>query len=416
MSNFSNDQQPRLANYKRAKKPISRTRFRVRRIGVGSLGALVLTLLTFTGFTINRMQTDQLDFATAASDVAREIGLGTVVAMAEDFYYQSFGAPKVGGQPTEPAAFNGAANSNWGKRLVGKASANPPQNFSKWPAASAPSNVPDRIPTLVAPKPNEGVWVPTKITVNGVTAVYVARVRPDKAHTSVYATVAWFDPHLLAFREIPGTTMPEGNFARGDGRVPKALRPFYMAGFASGYHLVDAQGGFSYNGVVVKKLVNGKASLVTYPDGTMRIVQWGGEAVAPGYNTVRQNLDLLVDHGVSQVLDESQAKWGLVWLGTGSGKNYIWRSAIGTRADGSVVYVQGEALSAKSLAELLVRAGAVEGMSLDMNQSWAKGFFYGPYGSKGIPINPRNKNSTTSFWNTSKRDYIAVFSRSPANG
>jgi len=171
MSNFAPKPQPRLSNYKANKPQVSRLRIRIRRIGVGALGALVITLLTFTGFAVNRMQTDQLDFATAASDVARQIGLGPVVAMAEDFYYQSFGAPKVGGQPTDPAAFNGASNSNWGKRLVGKTSANPPQNFSKWPAASAPTTVPDRIPTLVAPKPNEGVWVPTKITANGVTAV-----------------------------------------------------------------------------------------------------------------------------------------------------------------------------------------------------------------------------------------------------
>jgi len=387
---------------------------RIRKIGFSALGAFGAFALMFTGLTVNRAQTQQMDFVTAASDVGRQMGLGPLVAFAEDIYYQSIGAPPIGGKPKDSASFDG--QTTWGNRKVGKVAVHPKKVFKKWPAATFPSDLPARVPGPVAPEPMEGIWVPTKIAVNGVTAVYVARVRPDALHTSIYATLAWFDPHLLSFREIPGTTMPEGTFKRGDGRVPAELRKFYVAGFASGYHLVDAQGGFSYNGQVVKKLVKGKATLLTYPDGSIRIVKWGREKVKPGYNTARQNLDLLVDHSKTQVLDESQARWGLAWRGTGSGKNYVWRSGIGERADGSIVYVQSSALSAKNLADLLVRGGAVRAMALDMNISWAKGFFYGPYGSKGIPINPNNTQRTTSFWDTSTRDYIAVFVRSPEHG
>jgi hypothetical protein len=404
---------PRLAK-NRSRKNRSPLVKRIRKIGFRALGSFGAFLLIFVGISVNESRTHQTDLVTAASDVGRQMGLGPLVALAEDIYYQSIGAPPIGGKPKDSASFDG--KTSWGNRKVGKVAAHPKQVFRKWPAATFPSNLPPRVASPVAPTPMEGVWVPTKIAVNGVTAVYVARVRPDALHTSLYATLAWFDPHLLSFREIPGTSMPEGNFNRGNGRVPASLRKFYIAGFASGYHLVDAQGGFSYNGQLVKKLVKGKATLLTFPDGSIRIVKWGREKVKPGYNTARQNLDLLVDHSKSQVLDESQARWGLAWRGTGSGKNYVWRSGIGERADGSIVYVQSAALSAKNLAELLVRGGAVRAMALDMNISWAKGFFYGPYGSKGVPINPNSSQRPASFWDSSSRDYIAVFVRSPRHG
>ena len=178
----------------------------------------------------------------------------------------------------------------------------------------------------------------------------------------------------------------------------------------------DSQGGAVLNGLVIKPLVRGKATLLTYPDGSIDIVEWKFDKYKPGFTSARQNLDRLVNNSKSQVISDDQSKWGQVWYGTGSGKNYIWRSAIGLRADGSVVYVQSQALSAKSLANMLVRAGVVKGMSLDMNEAFANGDFYGPYGSSGRAINPDNKNPTDRFWVRSTRDFIAVFAKSAANG
>jgi hypothetical protein len=274
--------------------------------------------------------------------------------------------------------------------------------------------LPDRLTSPVAYTPGEGVWVPTKIAVNGTTAIYIARVRPDNVHTSMYATVAWFDPHLLAFQQVPGTKLPEGNFSHGSGMVPQRLQPYYMAAFANGFHMRDSQGGAIMHGIVVKPLVAGKATLLTYPDGAIRVIQWGRDSYPAGFTSARQNLDLMVDHGVSQVLSEDQAKWGLVWYGTGSGKNFIWRTGIGVRADGSVVYVQSQALSAGSLANLLVRAGAVTAMALDMNKAWSNADLYGPYGTHGKAFNPDNPNSTRAFSRPSTRDFIAVYAKSPS--
>lgn len=387
-----------------------------RRRLVRTLLALIGVVVLFvTGQVGIRMAQQGENLPTAAAEVLRDDGFSPVVAMAENIYYGYINPAKVGGKPTSAAVFAGADTS---AKAAGAASLHPRANVPAWgPAALIPNRVPARLSSPVAYEPHEGEWVPTKIKVNGETAVYVARVRPDKIHTSTYAAVAWFDPRLLAFEQIPGTQLPEGNVpARGNGRVPYRQRGFYMAGFAAGYKMDQSQGGYVNKGFVTKALVKGKATLLTYPDGSLKIADWGRDSVPSNFVTARQNLSLMVDHGVSQVKNEDQAVWGQVWYGTGSGHNYIWRSGIGVRADGTVVYVQSAALSAGTLADLLVRAGAVEGMALDMNQAFANGDFYGPYRPKALPINPENKLPANKFWKRSSRDFVAVLAKSSPNG
>ena len=61
-------------------------------------------------------------------------------------------------------------------------------------------------------------------------------------------------------------------------------------------------------------------------------------------------------------------------------------------ADGALVYVAGPALTARSLAESLQRAGAVRAMTLDINPEWVTFNFYshaagdpsGTYGRKAL--------------------------------
>jgi hypothetical protein len=376
----------------------------------------IVALSTVFGFAVaDRMKSQQLDLLTAASDVARENNLGPVVAIAENIYYGYLNVPKVGGTPTLAAGFDGSTATTSNRNPVARVGKNPAALLKLWGPASGVSALPPRVQSPVSALPGEGVWMPTKIVVNGYTAMYVARIRPDRLHTSMFATLAWFDPKLLAFDQIAGTKMPEGDFAHGGGRVPAKRRPFYMVGFASGYHMKDSQGGVIVNSNVVRRLVRGKATLLTYPDGSLDIVEWKFDKFKPGFTSARQNLDMLVNNGQSQVISEDQAKWGQVWYGTGSGKNYIWRTAIGLRADGTVVYVQSQALSAKSLADMLVRAGVVRGMSLDMNKAFANGYMYGPYGSKGQPINPDNKNPSDRFYKKGTRDFIAVYAKSPSS-
>ena len=81
---------------------------------------------------------------------------------------------------------------------------------------------------------------------------------------------------------------------------------------------------------------------------------------------VRQNLTLLVDHGAPAPNLDIPSEWGAV-LGGGS---FTWRSGIGVTAAGDLVYAAGPDLDPAGLARLLIAAGAMRAMELDINPSW----------------------------------------------
>jgi hypothetical protein len=387
---------------------------RVRRIIVAVLGLVIaLNVANFAVQTVIRSRTAHEDLGLAAADVGRDLGYGGLMALSENIYYGVLNKPTVGGTPTGGAVFGKVISSSAPTPVT--ISARPAiANNPAWGAASGISLPPAPVTSPVTvPLKNEGVWEPTKIVVNGQVAVRIARVRPDAIHTSFMDTLVWMDPKLLAFQEIPGTLEPAGNYPHGTGRVPLKLRKFYMLGINGGYKTVNMHGGFIYKGSTVIPMRDHMATLITYPDGSVNVADWNVDAVKSGYTSARQNLPMLVENGKSRVISNTDPQWGSLSTGTSSGANYVWRSAIGVQADGSVIHLVGPSLNAQSMADLMVRAGAVRAMALDMNNGWASSFLYGPY-LPGQPVDPQITKEVTRFWNTSTRDFLAVFAKSPA--
>ena len=380
-----------------------------RRVTYGLLTFVVVFAVFISSLTIDRMVRKDEGFLTASATVLRENGFGVAVAFAEDVYYNYVNPAKVGGLPT-----TGPNDDDDSVAELQDSGDALEANNPAWGVAHAPSTIPARLASPVSPLDGEGEWKPTKIVVNGNTAIWIARIRPDSIHTSYWATVTWFDPQLVAFAQVPGMKIPEvSGMPNRTGQVPEKLKPFYVAGLNGGFLMRDSQGGYQFDSVIYKKLVNGKASLVTYKDGSFDVVEWGRDYVRHNIQSVRQNMELIVDGGVSQVTDEDQSKWGWVWKGVGSGKNLVWRSAIGVRKDGTMVYVIGAAMSAASLGDVLVRAGAERAILLDMNEAYANGFLYGPY-KNGKKLDAASTRSPERFWLPSERDFIAVYTKSPA--
>ena len=56
----------------------------------------------------------------------------------------------------------------------------------------------------------------------------------------------------------------------------------------------------------------------------------------------------------------------------------MWRSGLGVTANGALVYVGGPGLDIFDLANILVRAGAVRAMELDINTDWVNFSSYQP--------------------------------------
>jgi hypothetical protein len=252
--------------------------------------------------------------------------------------------------------------------------------------------VPTPAPVVEA---NEGVWQPVGRQVGGMPAEYITFVRPDAAHTSYYTALMWLDTKLLNARYVPGLQEPGGNGPNPWGSmIPAEARSTLIAAFNSGFKMDQARGGVYFGGQEVRPLVNGAASLVIFKDGHASIGVWGRDFnMSPDIESVRQNLELLVDNGGGPPLgvapggttgtgapgtvNPAVREDDTTVFGATLGNNiFVWRSGVGVTATGALVYAGGPAMSVLSLAKTLQNAGAVRAMEMDINTDWVSAFTY----------------------------------------
>jgi hypothetical protein len=228
----------------------------------------------------------------------------------------------------------------------------------------------------------EGTWVPSGRRVDGEPAVYETTLVPPGG--SQPAGIAWMDTRLLSARLYSGSLSPGGGPYPYTAPIQPAQATSLVAAFNGGFKFPAAEGGYYTTGRTIIPLVNGAASLVIYRNGSVTIGTWGSTVtMTPDVVSVRQNLVPLVEGG-TPTAEASSANW-LSWGATcgintctGPGVENQWRSGVGENADGALVYVTGPALSPIQLAELLVRAGVVRGMELDINPDWTVFVTYQP--------------------------------------
>jgi hypothetical protein len=275
------------------------------------------------------------------------------------------------------------------------------------PAAITPANS----PALAG----EGQWQAAARAVDGKAALYVTSVRAEGS--SIVAGVAWMDTHLLRATLYSGSISPgQGPWAYTAPIQPDAALSLVCA-FNGGFKLADSRGGYYSDGRTFAPLATGGASLVITADGTATVGQWGRDvSLTPDVVSVRQNLTLLVDAGVAVPgLSPTDTS---VWGSTLGSVARVYRSGVGITSTGALVYVSGPALDIVQLADLLIRAGSVRAMELDINPAWDTFTFYTPPpGGAASPTNgtnllPSMSGGTTRFFTPSwARDFITLSSR-----
>jgi phosphodiester glycosidase len=339
--------------------------------------------------------------AANAAEWFRDHGFGPVVTFGE---WLSYNPPPKGGKPSFSLAVpRGEAVST--PRVTTKAT-------SKARNAFVP-DIPATLRSLAgSPVAGEGQWRVVE-KVHGEPAILTTFLR-DATYTSQVNGIASIDQRLVRFSLRPGTEDPgAANWGASD-YIPAGHRKGLLATFNGGFKLNSAGGGFYLNGISHGSLVNGAASVVYYKNGTVKIGQWGRDfSMNSSVAGVRQNLRLLVDHGT--VAADANSNVMTNWGATLGGGYYVWRSGIGITKDGRVVYVYGSALNAQDLGRLLQRAGAVEGMQLDINPAWMKFDYYRTGGNPSdptpAPLLPTQQPSPYSYYTPSTRDFTAVYAR-----
>ena len=293
------------------------------------------------------------------SEWVRGHGGAPVVNWVEKEWY-SHHPPPVGGKPPAGAI-----------RVPHASTAN---------VASAPAHLPPPSPIqpFAAPViPGEGQWSSVGRPVGGIPAIYQTTLRPDAIHTSYVVGVAWMDTKLLKATLYSGSQIPGGGPYSHTAPVQPDAADSLVAAFNAGFLMSGANGGYYTDGKAILPLRTGAASFVIYRNGTATVGQWGRDVtMSPSVVSVRQNLDLLVDGG--QPVPGLNAADTTQWGNTLGNAIYVWRSGIGITADGALVYVGGPGLNITDLANLLVGAGAVRAMELDINTDWVNFSTYQP--------------------------------------
>jgi hypothetical protein len=251
---------------------------------------------------------------------------------------------------------------------------------------AGPAHLPPPAPVVppASPRiPGEGQWSPAGRPVDGIPAVYETTLRPDPVHTSYVVGAAWMDTKLLKATLYSGSIIPGGGPFTHTAPVSNGAAGSLVAAFNAGFLMAAANGGYYTDGKTIIPLQTGAASFVVYANGSATVGAWGTDvSMNPSVVSVRQNLDLLVNGGQPAAgLDAADTtRWGA----TLGGAVYVWRSGVGVTADGALVYVGGPGLNITDLADLLVRAGAVRAMELDINTDWVNFSTYHP----GTPLGP----------------------------
>jgi hypothetical protein len=244
------------------------------------------------------------------------------------------------------------------------------------------------LPTPKALKPfrgtgfsGEGVWRPAGRLVRAHAAVYTTSIRLPGT-SGIEAGVAWMDTKLLRATLYSGSLSPGGTSWKYTAPISPSASRTLVAAFNGGFLMKDTKGGYFSEGHLVSPLRVGGASLVIYRNGFATVGQWGRDVgMTAKVVAVRQNLTLLVEKGrpVRGLNPADTAVWG-------SALDEVvntWRSGLGVTKSGALVYVVGQ-MNIVDLAEILVRAGAVRAMTLDMNPFWTVFATFSPRSTNGL--------------------------------
>jgi len=208
---------------------------------------------------------------------------------------------------------------------------------------------------------------------------------------------------LYAGRLEPAVTLP----VRGQMQVPPAYRDRLLATFNSGFKLEDDHGGWALYGHAYSPMRDGQATFVRYRDGRYDVIDWRGEPRV-GHDVVfaRQNLPLIVDEGRPNPNLSNGPEWGAT-LGNAI---QVWRSGIGVDRHGNLIYAAADYQTVGSLAQILIHAGAVRAMELDINSYWVSFITYGGTGG-AAPSNLLTgmERSPYRYLSPDDRDFFAVY-------
>jgi hypothetical protein len=369
---------------------------RVRRVLISAcLLALVPAVVSYAS---TMLEPSNSSLGIRSVEWLRDHGAAALVTKVESLYY-SLTAPAKGGPALHALPRVGMTSASGA-------------GTSRPPAAQAfyrPHRIrPEARPAL----PGEGVWHPTQMGESASDPpLLVSSFRSDPPeYPRLVAGVAWINTSntvvsLYAGRMEPAVALP----SRGEMQVPRRYRRRLLATFNSGFKLSDSGGGWALYGHTYAPLQDGRATFVRYRSGRYDVTDWrDGPRVGANVVFARQNLPLIVDRAHPNPHLNDGPEWGAT-LGNAI---QVWRSGIGVDRRGNLIYAAAADQTVGSLARVLIHAGAVRAMELDINSYWVSFITYAGRDA----LDPSNllsgmERPATRYLSPDDRDFFAVYAR-----
>jgi Phosphodiester glycosidase len=271
---------------------------------------------------------------------------------------------------------------------------------------------PSRLPPLIRPAlPGEGAWHKVAAGPGRRAPVLVTTFRSEADYPRIVAYVAWIDHTRTQLALYPGRYEPPNASPRGPIEVPPGQRGRLLATFNSGFTYKDGHGGFAVNGSTATPFQDGLGTVVAYRSGRVDVMSWRGRST-PGRRVVlaRQNLPLLVQAGRPNPTIDNGNAWG----DTLGNAVRVWRSGIGIDRHGNLIYAAADYQTARTLAAILIHAGAVRAIELDINAEWPSFITYPlPGGRDPVKLVPNYQQPATRYLVSDDRDFFAIYARVP---
>ena len=333
----------------------------------------------------------------ATVEWVRSHGGNPLVSEFENWYY-TLTAPSKGGPPLKSLPQVGVADA------AQKSASEPADPYR-----------PPPIKPLIHPAlPGEGVWHPASATAGARPPVLLTTFRSDPEYPQFVAGVAWIDSSRTHLAYVPGLAEPPELEERGPAEVPPAKRGQLAATFNGGFPLETSNAGLVYRGEVIAPMVNGIATLVEYRDGRVDIVKWEhGETPSSHVLFAKQNLPPIIYEGKLNPNLSDGPEWGA----TVNNAIRVWRSGLGIDSHGNLIYAAANYQTVESLAQILLRAGAVRALELDINEDWTSFISYRHPGAvEPSNLLPEMFRPATRYLTPDERDFFAVYVKSGSSG
>lgn len=312
-------------------------------------------------------------------DAVRNVIGPEPIALAENIFYGTADTIQQHTTATNASAYwSPPALSTPVPQSIIAPSAHPPQ-------VQAPVPFSPRAATLLQhtfPVAGEGAWLPlpNAFAPSAAPLMYKTFLHPDPTRTYAQVAIVAMDATRLRLHVVAGTREPVSAVrVPRPGLISSSDRASLVAAFNGGFKAMHGQHGMMVDGQMLLAPQPEADTIALYRDGTVRIAPWSSISdTLPLMQAFRQTPAYLAMNG--QINPDLQNEQLVGWGKSVSGKVAIWRSALGIGADGrTLYYAAGESLTAQTLAQALVAAGASDVAELDVNWSFERFMTYAPY-------------------------------------